>query len=83
MPTMPNVVGLEFQDAQQMLENAGVISGFLLGFFYTYPVTANWQASAEPPLTVLTQLPLPGATVVVNAPVTLGVSVPPVSVAFP
>ena len=83
MPTMPNVVGLEYATAQAALQKAGVYVPSSIGYFGTFPITALWQKSAQPPLTVLTQSPAANATVAVNAPVTLGVSQFKVGVAFP
>lgn len=83
MPTMPQVVGLEFGPAQTSLQSAGVLNPAAVGYFGTWPITPLWQKSASAPNTVLSQSIAQGTTVPVNAPVALGVSQPPVAVVYP
>jgi beta-lactam-binding protein with PASTA domain len=83
MPTMPQVVGLEYGTAQASLQAAGVLVPANLGYFGTFPITAKWQKSALPPLTVLTQSVAQGAVVAANTAITLGISQPPMGVVFP
>lgn len=83
MPTMPNVVGLEYAAAQLALQTAGVLNPNSLGYFSPFPITAKWQRSASPPSTVLSQSIASGNSVAVNAPITLGVAQFPLGVVFP
>lgn len=83
MPTMPNVVGLELAAAEASLTTAGVLNTSTLGYFGTWPITAVWQSGAVAPTVVITQSPANGASVAVNASVTLHVAVPKISVAYP
>lgn len=83
MPIMPNVIGLGFQEAQQSLETAGVLNIGALGYFYpAFPVTAIWSKGAIPNR-VTAQIPASSTQIAENAPVTLFVNEPPISVAFP
>lgn len=83
MPTMPNVVGLEYSAAQLALQNAGVYVPSTVGYFGTFPITAAWQKSAQPPSTVLSQSVASGVMLAANAPIRLGISQPPMGVVFP
>lgn len=83
MPTMPNVVGQELYTAQASLQTAGVLVPTSIGYFGTWPITALWQLSTQPIFTVLTQSVAQGATILANAPVSLGVAQPKIAVAFP
>lgn len=83
MPTMPLVVGQELDSAQATLQAAGVLVPANVGYFGTWPITANWQKSVLPPSTVLSQSIAQGAAVTANAPITLGVSQLPIGVVFP
>jgi beta-lactam-binding protein with PASTA domain len=83
MPTMPNVVGLEYQAAQASLQSAGVLVLGSIGYFGTFPVTPVWQKSTQPPNIVLTQSVSPGSTVSANVALTLGLSQFPLGVASP
>lgn len=83
MPSMPNVVGLELYTAQANLQVAGVLVPADIGYFGTWPITALWQKSTQPKFTVLSQSVAQGATVLENAPLTLGVAQPRTSVAYP
>lgn len=80
MPTMPNVVGVEFPDALTAMANAGV-RVLPLGYFQADPVTVAWVKSTTRPFFVTAQTPANGATVAANSAVALTVSAPPVSVA--
>jgi beta-lactam-binding protein with PASTA domain len=83
MPTMPNVVGLEYPDALKALVTAGV-RVLPLGYFQTDPVGFTWiNTAAAKPGFVTIQSPGSGATVAANAAVTLTVSNYAVSVAYP
>lgn len=83
MPTMPNLVGQELDNAQALLQAAGVLVPANIGYFGIWPITALWQQSILPPSTVLTQSVAQGATIAANAAISLGVSQPPISVCFP
>lgn len=80
MPTMPNVVGVEYQAALTAMQVAGV-RVLPLGYFQADPVTLTWTKSAVKPLFVTAQTPASGNTVAANSPVNLTVSIPPMSVA--
>jgi beta-lactam-binding protein with PASTA domain len=80
MPTMPNVVGLEYQAALTSMVSAGV-RVIPLGYFQADPVSIKWVASSAKPGFVTAQSPASGATVAANSAVTLNVSEYPVSVA--
>ena len=84
MPTMPNVVGLEWQAALGALSTAGVRTT-PFGYFQVDPVAFKWQKSAAvKPNFVISQIPTSGTTgVVPNSAMTLTVSAPPVAVAYP
>jgi hypothetical protein len=91
MPTMPNCVGLGWQQATAALIQAGVTpdNGLLpagnfvaLGYFDTWPVVITWQkTTAAKPGIVTAQLPAAAATVAFRAAVNLTVSAPPMPVA--
>ena len=80
MPTMPNVVGMEYPAALQALTVAGV-RVVPLGYFQTDPVTITWVKSATNPGIVITQTPASGLTAAANSAVQLTVSNYPMSVA--
>lgn len=80
MPTMPNVVGVEFPDALTAMVSAGV-RVVPLGYFQADPVTITWIKSTAKPFFVTAQTPANGATAAANSAVVLTVSAPPVSVA--
>jgi beta-lactam-binding protein with PASTA domain len=80
MPTMPNVVGVEYQDALTAMQNAGV-RVLPLGYFQADPVTLTWIKNAAKPSFVTAQSVANGAVIAANSPVNLTVSIPPVSVA--
>lgn len=77
---MPNVVGVEYQDALTAMVAAGA-RVVPLGYFQADPVTLTWVKSAVKPMFVTAQSPANGATVAANSAVNLTVSIPPVSVA--
>ena len=81
MPTMPNVVGLEYVAALASMVTAGV-RVLPLGYFQTDPVILTWVAGGTQ-YVVNAQNPSSGATVAANSAVALTVSAPPVSVAYP
>ena len=83
MPVMPNIVGLEYAAAQLALQQAGVLVPAAIGYFSTFPITAVWQKSAQPPSTVVSQSVSQGSQIAANAPITLGLSQFPVGVVFP
>lgn len=81
---MPNVVGLCYEDATTSLINAGVLVPGSIGYFGTWPITITWNKSTAQPVDfVLTQSPAANASVTANSAVTLSVSAPPMSVAYP
>ncbi len=83
VPTMPNVVGLEYPAALAAMVTAGV-RVLPLGYFQTDPVILVWQNSATvKPTFVISQAPSSGAMAAANSAVTLTVSNPPMSVAYP
>lgn len=87
-PFMPNVVGLNLSEATDAMESAGVLNTNLLGYFGTWPITVNWiedsnEPNAVPADIVVAQNPFFTATIPVNSPVTLTVSNPIISVAYP
>ena len=82
MPTMPNVIGLEYEAALASMVTAGV-RVLPLGYFQVDPVTINWQPATAAPNVVTAQSVSSGATVAANSAVALTVSNPPVSVAYP
>ena len=81
MPTMPNVVGLDYEDALSALIAAGVRS-IPLGYFQDDPVTLNWTSLNIQPYTVLGQIPAWGTNLTVNASVALLCSSPPINIAI-
>lgn len=79
MPTMPNVVGLQIQNALAYMVAAGV-RVVPLGYFQTDPVTMSWVKTAQLPGYVIEQTPLFGASMTPNAPAVLAISSYPMSV---
>jgi hypothetical protein len=74
MPTMPNVVGLVWQDAVASMARAGV-RPVSLAYFQQDPCYLVFDTTKTlRPGFVLAQSPLAGVTVTLNAPVTLRVS---------
>lgn len=82
MPTMPYVVGLEYEAALASMVTAGV-RVIPLGYFQTDPVILVWAKSTNPPNIVTGQSPTSGATVAANSATTLTVSSPAMGVAYP
>jgi len=80
---MPNVVGLNYAEAEAALETAGVLVPNSIGYFGTWPITAKWQSSPSKPTTVLAQSPNSGATVAANSAVTLNLAEFPTGVVYP
>lgn len=81
MPTMPNVVGVEWPDALTAMVKAGV-RAVPLGYFQADPVLITWVKSATAkPGFVTAQFPSSGTTVAANSAALLNVSAPPTSVA--
>lgn len=73
MPTMPNLIGLQVQNALAYMVAAGVRS-VPLGYFQVDPVTMSWLKTPQVPGFVVQQSPLPGANMAVNAAAVLTVS---------
>jgi beta-lactam-binding protein with PASTA domain len=82
-PIMPALIGQQYWDAQQLLQNAGVFSPKSLGFFGTFPIYASWQKSSAPPGTVLAQSIQAGVPTAPNSQVILTMSEFPMGVSFP
>jgi beta-lactam-binding protein with PASTA domain len=82
-PIMPALIGQQYWDAQQLLQNAGVFSPKSLGFFGTFPIYASWQKSTSPPGTVLAQSIQAGVPTAPNSQVILTMSEFPMGVSFP
>lgn len=80
MPTMPNVVGVEFPEALSIMVAAGV-RVVPLGYFQADPVILTWAKSTTKPGFVTAQAPAAGATLAANGAANLTVSAYPVSVA--
>src|SRR5271167_4801508 len=79
MPTMPNVVGLQIQNALAYMVAAGV-RVVPLGYFQVDPVTMSWVKTAQRPGFIIEQTPAFGAVVAPNAPAVLAISSYPMSV---
>ena len=82
MPTMPNVVGMEYPAALLAMVTAGV-RVLPFQYFQVDPVTISWVSSSSPSQVVLGQSPSSGQSVAVNSAVSLTVSALPISVAYP
>ena len=83
MPTMPNCVGLEYEDALTAMVTAGV-RVLPLGYFQTDPVTISFTSTSANPAVVTAQNPASGATgIVANSAVQLTCGQFPMSVAYP
>ena len=83
MATMPNVVGLNYNDAQTALQTAGVLVPDSIGYFGVWPITIHWIQSTNFLDTVTAQSPASSATIAANSAVILTVSQPKVSVVYP
>ena len=91
MPTMPNVVGVNWQQATAYLIQAGVTpnNGTLpgstytnVGYFDVWPVAIKWAAKTGlPPGVVTGQYPAAATVLAFNTPVTLTVANYPFGVA--
>lgn len=82
MPTMPNLVGLNLQEAEATLESAGVINLSTLGYFGVWPITATWVAGAKAGI-VQAQSPASSSQVVANSPIALTLGQYAVGVSYP
>ncbi len=94
MPTMPNVVGQNLGTAQASLQTSGVLDPSSIGYFGTWPITISWiqptvtrpslDGTAKPSYYVVTaQSPAAATTIAANGSVTLTVTSPFTSVAYP
>lgn len=83
MPTMPNIVGLELETAQNTLQAAGVVNPLTLGYFGTWPINVTWVSRAPLWGQVLSQSPSSGATVTANASISLTCAGYPMGVVYP
>jgi beta-lactam-binding protein with PASTA domain len=79
MPTMPNVVGLQIQNALAYMVAAGV-RVVPLGYFQTDPVTMSWVKTAQLPGYIIEQTPAFGTSMNPNDPAVLAISSYPMSV---
>ena len=71
MPTMPYVIGMQYQDALEAMVIAGC-RVLPLGYFQTDPVYINWQSvTPVKPGVVLNQVPVYNAQMVPNGNCTL------------
>ena len=80
MPTMPNLIGLQVQNALAYMVAAGV-RVVPLGYFQTDPVTMSWVKTAQLPGYIIEQTPAFGTVMAANAPAVLVMSSYPMSVA--
>ena len=83
MPLMPNVVGMEYQEATQVLTGAGIVVPNRWSIFAVTTITIAWQKSLSEPGLVLAQSPGAGDLVEPNSPTTLDVSQFPIGVVYP
>jgi len=67
---MPNLVGLNLQEAEATLESAGVINLATLGYFGTWPITAKWVSGGKAGI-VQAQSPASSSQVVANSSIAL------------
>ena len=91
MPSMPNVVGVNWQQATGYLIQAGITPNNALlpgaayvnvGYFDVWPVYVNWISnSGQPPGIVIAQSPAYGTQVAFDSVVTLTVANYPMGVA--
>lgn len=81
MPTMPYVIGLEYEAALASMVTAGV-RVLPLGYFQQDPVTLTWIKGGAN-YVVNAQNPSSGTVVAANSDVELTVYAPPISVAYP
>src|SRR5271154_4423144 len=79
MPAMPNVIGLQVQNALQYMVLAGVRES-PLGYFQVDPVTMSWANTAQRAGYVVEQNPAFGTSMAPNAPAVLTISSFPMAV---
>lgn len=79
---MPNIVGMELEQAQGTLQSSGVINPNAIGYFGAWPITVQWENGAGKGI-VLSQNPASGTPVAANAPITLTCSSFPIGVVYP
>ncbi len=79
MPTMPNLIGLQVQNALAYMVAAGV-RVLPLGYFQVDPVTVSWLKTAQRPGFIIDQIPAFGAVIAANAPAVLMISAYPMAV---
>jgi len=79
MPVMPNVVGLQIQNALAYMVAAGV-RVLPLGYFQVDPVTMSWLRTAQRPGFIVEQTPAFGTSMQANAPALLTISSYPMAV---
>jgi beta-lactam-binding protein with PASTA domain len=80
MPTMPNLIGLQYQNALAAMVAAGV-RVIPLGYFQVDPVTTSWLKAGSQPGYVLAQSVASGQSITPNAPILITVASYPMSVA--
>lgn len=78
MPTMPNLIGLNYDAALAAMTAAGVRS-IQLGYFQTDPVTVGWIKGGTPGV-VVAQNPNAGQALALNSPVTITMTSYPMGV---
>jgi beta-lactam-binding protein with PASTA domain len=79
MPTMPNLIGLQVQNALAYMVAAGV-RVVPLGYFQTDPVTMSWVKTSQRPGYIVEQSPAFGTSMAANAAAVLTISSFPMSV---
>lgn len=79
MPAMPNVIGLQIQNALAYMVAAGV-RVVPLGYFQVDPVTMSWLKTPQRPGFVVEQSPIFGTSMEPNAAAVLVISSYPMSV---
>lgn len=80
---MPNVIGFEYQEALQALQEAAVMVPNRWSIFAVTTVSVTWLPSSERSGTVIAQAPAAGAEVAENSPVELTVSEFATGVVYP
>ncbi len=83
MPAMPNVVGMNLQEAVQALEAATVLNTNYLGYFGQWPITVEWEPEAGPRGIIASQTPAANAEIAVNGAISVTVANYPVSIIYP
>jgi beta-lactam-binding protein with PASTA domain len=79
MPTMPNLIGLQVQNALAYMVAAGV-RVVPLGYFQVDPVTMSWVKTAQLPGYIVEQNPSFGTSMAANSAAVLTISSYPMSV---